>query len=461
MSIHIIKVPDIGEGVAEVEIIKWYVQVGDEVAEDQGLVDIMTDKAAVEIPSPLRGKVIQTNAKEGEVVAVGSVLLRIDTEEETSAQAGGGLQAVSPVAAQSGPLVTAQAGRSTQQAPPESVAEAGAEAKLHFVADTGKAHNDGNPGKPLASPSVRQQARQAGIALADVQGSGPGGRVTHADLDALAQAGPGRRLSVPGEEGARVIGGRAPDGGGGKVSNPALGTERFESDKGVAMPVIGLRRRIAQNMQQAVQHIPHFSYVEEVDVTELEGLRARLNSAWEHERGHLTLLPFVLRAMALAVRDYPQVNALYDDAAQTLTHYAAVHAGVATQTAAGLVVPVVRHVEGRNLWSCAAEIARMGEQARAGKIAREDLGGSTIGLTSLGALGGIVSTPIINYPQVAIVGLNKIAQRPVVVAGSIAVRKIMNVSSSFDHRIIDGAYAAGFIQAVRGYLECPATLFIE
>lgn len=421
MSIHIIKVPDIGEGVAQVEVIKWYVQVGDEVAEDQGLVDIMTDKAAVEIPSPLRGKVVQLNAKEGEVVAVGSVLLQIATEE-ASVQAAGGLQVVPPAV---------------------------------------KAHSDGNSGKSLASPSVRQQARQAGIALADVQGSGPGGRVTHADLDALAQGGLGQRLTFPGAKDARAVRGMEPDEGGGKVLNAAPGKEQFESDKGVVTPVIGLRRQIAQNLQQAMQHIPHFSYVEEVDVTELEDLRARLNSASEHERGHLTLLPFVLRAMALAVRDYPQVNALYDDTAQTLTRYAAVHAGLATQTPAGLVVSVVRHVEGHNLWSCAAEIARMGEQARAGQIAREDMGGSTIGLTSLGALGGIVSTPIINYPQVAIVGLNKIAQRPVVVSNSIVVRKMMNVSSSFDHRIIDGAYAAGFIQAVRGYLECPATLFIE
>lgn len=432
MPVHIVKVPDIGEGVAEVEIIKWYVQVGDEVAEDQGLADIMTDKAAVEIPSPLRGKVVRINAKEGEVVAVGSELLRIEALQAPDKEGSGG---------QPEPLATTQAGQATQPAQPmpsiqpaqpEPIAKSGVNAQPSISMNRDQPSVEGGVGKPLASPSVRQQARQAGIALTDVRGSGPEGRVTHADLDALVQAGTAQ----------------------GPVDKPG-------ADKGVVTPVTGLRRKIAQNMQQAMQHIPHFSYVEEVDVTELEALRARLNEVWEQERGHLTPLPFVLRAMALAVRDYPQVNALYDDAAQTLTHYEAVHAGVATQTPAGLVVPVVRHVEGHSLWSCAAEIARMGGQARAGKIAREDLGGSTISLTSLGTLGGIASTPIINYPQVAIVGLNKIALRPVVVSGSIVVRKVMNISSSFDHRIIDGAYAAGFIQAVRGYLECPATLFLE
>ncbi|MCI2808674.1 dihydrolipoamide acetyltransferase family protein [Eoetvoesiella caeni] len=414
MSTHIIKVPDIGEGVAEVEVIKWHVRVGDDVVEDQGLADIMTDKAAVEIPSPVRGKVEQINAKEGEVVAVGSDLLRIAILDDAPAPAD----------------------------------------------ETGKKQGNGIADKPLASPSVRRQAREAGIALGDVQGSGPDGRVLHEDLDAWVRTGPDSGPSAEGGKEARPGKVRVMEATTG-LQKPMPGNDQVKPDEGLVTPVTGLRRKIAQNMQRAMQHIPHFSYVEEVDVTELEALRVRLNGSWEQERGHLTLLPFVLRAMALAVREYPQVNARYDDAAQTLTHYGTVHAGVAMQTAEGLVVPVLRGVEGHGLWSCAAEIARMGELARTGKITRQDLGEATISLTSLGALGGIVSTPIVNYPEVAIVGLNKIVQRPMVVSGRIAVRKIMNISSSFDHRIIDGAYAAGFIQAVRGYLECPATLFLE
>ncbi|CAM5389321.1 dihydrolipoamide acetyltransferase family protein [Eoetvoesiella caeni] len=414
MSTHIIKVPDIGEGVAEVEVIKWHVRVGDDVVEDQGLADIMTDKAAVEIPSPVRGKVEQINAKEGEVVAVGSDLLRIGILDDAPAPAD----------------------------------------------ETGKKQGNGIADKPLASPSVRRQAREAGIALGDVQGSGPDGRVLHEDLDAWVRTGPDSGPSAEGGKEARPGKVRVMDETTG-LQKPMPGNDQAKPDEALVTPVTGLRRKIGQNMQRAMQHIPHFSYVEEVDVTELEALRVRLNGSWEQERGHLTLLPFVLRAMALAVREYPQVNARYDDAAQTLTHYGTVHAGVAMQTVEGLVVPVLRGVEGHGLWSCAAEIARMGELARMGKITRQDLGEATISLTSLGALGGIVSTPIVNYPEVAIVGLNKIVQRPMVVSGSIAVRKIMNISSSFDHRIIDGAYAAGFIQAVRGYLECPATLFLE
>ncbi len=227
------------------------------------------------------------------------------------------------------------------------------------------------------------------------------------------------------------------------------------------MPVIGLRRKIAQKMQEAKRHIPHFTYVEEIDVTELEALRAQLNAKWGAARGRLTLLPLLARAIVLAVRDFPQINARYDDAAGVVTRYAAVHIGIATQSDNGLMVPVLRHAEARDLWASAAEVARLAEAARAGKAAREELSGSTITITSLGALGGIVSTPVINHPEVAIVGVNRMVERPMMRGGAVAPRLMMNLSSSFDHRVVDGLHAAEFVQALRGYLECPATLFVE
>jgi 2-oxoisovalerate dehydrogenase E2 component (dihydrolipoyl transacylase) len=227
------------------------------------------------------------------------------------------------------------------------------------------------------------------------------------------------------------------------------------------IPVLGLRRKIAQKMQESKRRIPHFTYVEEIDVTELEALRAQLNTKWGTARGRLTLLPLLARAIVLAVRDFPQVNARFDDDEGTVTRYGAVHIGIATQTDGGLMVPVLRHAEARDLWSTAAEIARLADAARAAKATREELGGSTITITSLGALGGIVTTPVINHPEVAIVGVNRIVERPMMRSGAVVPRLMMNLSSSFDHRVVDGAVAAGFVQALRGLLECPATLFVE
>jgi 2-oxoisovalerate dehydrogenase E2 component (dihydrolipoyl transacylase) len=229
----------------------------------------------------------------------------------------------------------------------------------------------------------------------------------------------------------------------------------------LALPVIGLRRKIAQKMQDSKRRIPHFSYVEEIDVTELETLRTHLNQQWGAQRGRLTLLPLLMRAVVLAVRKFPQINARYDDDAGIVTRYSAVHLGIAAQTEAGLIVPVVRHAETRDLWSCATEMARLAEAARNGKATREELSGSTITISSLGPLGGIVSTPVINHPEVAIIGVNKMVERPMVRNGQIVVRKMMNLSSSFDHRVVDGMHAAEFIQTVRGFLEVPATLFLE
>jgi 2-oxoisovalerate dehydrogenase E2 component (dihydrolipoyl transacylase) len=270
-----------------------------------------------------------------------------------------------------------------------------------------------------------------------VHGTGTAGRITHEDLDAYVD-----RAGAP----------------------PAAGPRRSayqERHDEQALPVIGLRRKIAQRMQDAKRRIPHFTYVEEVDVTELEALRTQLNTKWGNTRGRLTVLPFLIRAVVLAVRDFPQINARFDDDAGVVTRHGAVHLGIATQTDGGLLVPVLMHAEARDLWSTAAEIARLAEAARSGKAARAELSGSTITITSLGALGGIVTTPVINAPEVAIIGVNRIVERPVIRAGAVVARQLMNLSSAFDHRVVDGFDAAQFIQAVRGLLECPATLFVE
>lgn len=284
--------------------------------------------------------------------------------------------------------------------------------------------------KPLASPSVRRHARELDIDLARVPGTGPGGRVLHDDVVRFAA----------------------------RATTPA---QRYvERDGETQVPVIGMRRQIAQHMQAALR-IPHFTYVEEIDVTELEALRGKLNERYAGARGKLTLLPLVMRALALATPAFPQMNARFDDEQGVVTRYAAVNIGIATQTPAGLMVPVVRHAESRDLWGNAAEIARLADAARRGKVGRDDLTGSTITITSLGPLGGIVTTPVINAPEVAIVGINRIVERPMYAGGAVVPRKLMNLSSSFDHRVVDGHDAALFVQAIRGYLECPALLFVE
>jgi 2-oxoisovalerate dehydrogenase E2 component (dihydrolipoyl transacylase) len=292
-------------------------------------------------------------------------------------------------------------------------------------------------GKPLASPAVRQRAWDLGIELQYVAGTGPAGRITHDDLDTYLDR--GKSASTAGARSASF-------------------TAREDEEQ---VPVVGLRRKIAQRMQESKRRIPHFTYVEEVDVTELEILRLRLNQQWGETRGKLTILPFLVRSMVRALREFPQINARFDDDNGVITRYGAVHMGIAAQTPAGLMVPVLRHSEARDLWSCAAEIKRLAEAARDGHVARDELSGSTITLTSLGSLGGIVSTPVVNYPEVAIVGVNRIVERPVILAGAVVARKIMNLSSSFDHRVVDGLHAAEFIQRIRGYLECPALLFVE
>jgi 2-oxoisovalerate dehydrogenase E2 component (dihydrolipoyl transacylase) len=434
MGVHVIKMPDIGEGIAEVELVAWHVKLGDTVTEDQSLADVMTDKATVEIPSPVAGTVLALGGKLGEVMAVGSELIRIEvagagnvaTVAATVAATRAPATPAAPVAAVTQPTPAAA---SAPRAKPAAVSTAPAQAA---VAQTTLQPR----GKPIASPAVRRRAWDLGIELQFVPGSGTAGRITHDDLDAFAARGPGTGAS----------------------NTAARYAERHEEE---AIPVIGLRRKIAQKMQEAKRRIPHFTYVEEIDVTELEALRAQLNAKWLAARGRITLLPLLARAIVVAVREFPEVNARFDDDQGVVTRYGAVHIGIATQTDGGLMVPVLRHAEARDLWSSAAEIARLAEAARTAKAAREELSGSTITITSLGALGGIVTTPVINHPEVAIVGVNRIVERPMMRGGAVVPRLMMNLSSSFDHRVVDGALAARFVQALRGLLECPATLFVE
>jgi 2-oxoisovalerate dehydrogenase E2 component (dihydrolipoyl transacylase) len=433
MGVHIIKMPDLGEGIAEVEVVAWRVKVGDKITEDQVLADVMTDKATVEIPSPVHGVVTALGGELGQALAVGAELIRLEVEGE-------GNEHLSAKAPARGVVPTAAAAPAPKAEAPKPVEEKAAAPKVEApkaVAPTSNGHAPLRPHgeKPLAPPAVRQRAWDLGIELQYVHGSGPAGRITHADLDAYAS----RR-------------------GNGAASNDNRYAQRTAEHQ---VPVIGLRRKIAEKMQDAKRRIPHFSYVEEIDVTEVEALRAQLNAKYGKERGKLTLLPMIMRAVVLAARQYPSVNARYDDEAGIVTRYDAVHIGIATQTEPGLMVAVVKNAEARDPWSSAAEVARLADAARNGKALREELSGSTITITSLGALGGIVTTPVINAPEVGIVGVNKMVERPMVRDGQVVIRKMMNLSSSFDHRVVDGMVAAQFIQAIRGYLECPATLFVE
>jgi 2-oxoisovalerate dehydrogenase E2 component (dihydrolipoyl transacylase) len=425
-----IKLPDIGEGTTEAEIVAWQVKIGDWVNDDDVLAEVMTDKATVEVPSPVAGRVVALNGKVGEKLPVGSELAVLETE---------GTEAPDPHPPASAkpvpPLPQAGEGKIAPASKPRS--RTAGEGGSGHRPETGErspasSRPSGMSGKPRASPAVRQRAWELGIELQFVHGSGPGGRISRDDLDAYAAN--GARPAAPGVAFARRDG----------VED---------------VPIVGLRRAIAEHME-AAHRIPHFTYVEEIDVTALEELRAHLN-ATRTGRGHLTLLPFLVRAIVNGIVDHPQVNARYDDEARVLQRHRPAHIGIATQTPGGLLVPVVRHAEALDLWQAAAEIQRLSEAARAGKASRDDLGGSTITITSLGPLGGLVATPVINHPEVAIVGVNRIAERPVVRDGQVQIRKMMNLSSSFDHRIVDGWEAAAFIARLKEYLEHLATLFLD
>ena len=414
MSEHVIKLPDVGEGITEAEVVEWHVSVGDAVEEDDLLGAVMTDKAAVDIPSPVAGIVSALGGEIGDILAVGSDYVCIELDAEAAAT-------ISKPEPKPEPEPEPDQAKVT---PPPSVER---------PAEVLKADSP----RVTASPAVRRRAYEHGVALHFVRGTGPAGRVTHSDLDSF--------LSGKVDSGASVA---APQGS-------SLPQDMVEEIK-----VVGMRRQIAQKMQEAKRRIPHFSYVEESDVTTLEELRAQLNNNKKPEQPKLTLLPFIVLALVRALEEFPQMNARFDDEAQIIRRHGRVHLGIAAQTDRGLMVPVIHNVQTMDVWALASKIAELAEAARAGKIRRDDLTGATITLTSLGALGGIVTTPVINYPEVAIVGVNRIVTRPVFVEERVVPRKLMNLSSSFDHRVVDGFEAAEFIQRIRSYIEFPSTIFI-
>jgi len=409
MGRYLFKLPDMGEGTAEAEIVAWHVKVGDVIQEDAPLVDVMTEKATVEMTSPVGGTVVELHGAPGEMAPVGAAIAVFDVKGEGNASA--------PAAPPPKPPTATAADIET----PAPVTAAPAP----------RAHRE----KALASPAVRRRAEDLGVKLNLVHATGPANRITHEDLDAF------------------IAGEHQPVRGAGRGLAKRTAVEEVK--------VIGLRRAIARQMQEAKRRIPHFAYIEEVDMTELEDLRLHLNGTRRSGQPKLTVLPFLMRALVRVLPDYPQINARFDDEAGVLHRYSAVHVGVATQTANGLVAPVVKHAETLDIWAAALEIARVAELARSGKGSKDDLSGSTITITSLGPLGGVATTPVINHPEVAIIGPNKIVERPVVREGHIAVRKMMNLSSSFDHRVVDGYDAAEFIQKVKAMLEHPATLFMD
>jgi 2-oxoisovalerate dehydrogenase E2 component (dihydrolipoyl transacylase) len=433
MSEYNFKLPDVGEGIAESEVATWRVAVGDTIKEEQPLVDMLTDKAAIEIPSPVAGKVVKLHAAAGDKVPVGGVLVTIETSGAVK----------EPVGAPSGATVADKAAPTTATPvaakPALSSTRSGRIEGAAPTSATPKPATDFFNDHPAAAPSVRKRAREMGVDLRTVQGSHKSGRVLHEDVIAHAE---GRSAPTPGPAAARA-------------AMPPTGEDRVDQVK-----VIGMRRKIAEAMERSKRRIPHFAYVEELDVTELEALRVHLNEVHGATRGKLTLLPFLVRALTLAIPEFPQVNGTYDDETGVNTRHSALHVGIATQTPNGLLVPVVRHAERLDLWQCAAEIARLAQAARTSKATVKELSGSTITITSLGKMGGIASTPIINAPEVGIIGVNKMVPRPAVVNGVIGVRTMMNLSSSFDHRIVDGYDAASFIQRLKGLLEHPATLYM-
>jgi 2-oxoisovalerate dehydrogenase E2 component (dihydrolipoyl transacylase) len=416
VSRYTFKLPDLGEGTVEAEIVGWRVKPGDNVSEDDVIVEVMTEKAAVEVPAPVTGRVVSITGAPGEMVPVGADLIVFETA--------GGAEAE-----------VAQPVTSRDSTAPHAPAQPNVAGRAN-----GSANGHAAPSRVVTSPAIRRRAHEAGVDLTQLSGSGPNGRILREDFEAFVASRSGPRLvrSKPAEI-------RAPAGG------PA--TEEIK--------VIGLRRLIAQRLSEAKRNIPHFAYVEELDVTELESLRRHLNTRLQADTPALTYLPFLVSALVRVLRDFPQCNALYDAERGVIIRHRAVHVGVATQTPDGLKVPVVHDAQSLSLWDLAAEMRRVTEAARTNKATREELSGSTITVTSLGKLGGIASTPIINAPEVSIIGVNRAVERPVVYEGAITIRRMMNLSSSFDHRFVDGHDAAAMIQALKERLEHPATIFID
>ena len=422
MARYSFKLPDIGEGIAEAEIVAWHVKLGEHVAEDDPLCDMMTDKATVEMTAPVAGKVTRTAGEAGEMVAIGSILAVFETDGEPDAE----------------PMIEVAPNEAAQVVKPEPVpaVEAGVgpvdQAAASVEADrpqppASSPEGEGEKRRILASPAVRERAKNLGIDLAQVKGEGD--RIRHSDLDAFLTYNQGYRAS---------------------------GAARADEQ----IKVVGLRRRIAENMQASKRHIPHFTYVEEYDVTKLEALRADLNET-RGSKDRLTILPLLIIAICKALPKFPMINARYDDEANVITRSGAVHLGIAAQTDAGLMVPVIHDAQAKNVWQLAAEVKRLAEAARTGKAKSEELSGSTLTLSSLGPLGGIAATPVINRPEVAILCPNKVVERPVVKDGQIVIAKIMNMSISCDHRVVDGHDAASFVQAIKTLVETPALLFVD
>jgi 2-oxoisovalerate dehydrogenase E2 component (dihydrolipoyl transacylase) len=431
MALHSFKLPDIGEGIAEAEIVAWHVKLGDVVEEDDPLCDMMTDKATVEMTAPVAGTIVELAGEVGDMIAIGAVLAVFETGGDAAAE----------------PVVAVAPNEAAQVVKAEPMPEVAGkpEKPLPFRGGVGvgpvpsdapadrpnpptpSPEGEGEKRRILASPAVRERAKTLGIDLAQVKTDTD--RIRHADLDAF----------ITYNQGYRPAGASRPD-------------EQIK--------VVGLRRRIAENMAASKRHIPHFTYVEEFDVTKLEALRADLNET-RGGNDRLTILPFLILAACRAIPAFPMLNARYDDEAGVVTRFGAVHLGIATQTNAGLMVPVIRDAQGLNVWQIAAEVKRLAEAARSGKAKSEELSGSTITLSSLGPLGGIAATPVINRPEVAILGPNKVIERPVVKDGAIVIAKMMNLSISCDHRVVDGHDAASFVQAIRRLVETPALLFVD
>ena len=439
MTNRIFKLPDIGEGVVEGEVVEWHVAVGDSVSEDDALVDVMTDKATVTIPSPHDGTIAVLHGGVGDMVAVGAALVEFDEGGDSPADSAEEKQPEpektdEPEVDSEPKAPTTPPPATTEPVAPPPVPAISTPAPLPTVSTPNESTSDSG-GKTLASPAVRRRAREAGVDLVAVRGSGPAGRIRHADLDAFIAAG-------------GMVQGAPP---------VAYTTRRSDVEE---IKVVGLRRKIAEAMTVSKRHIPHFSYFEEIDVTELEELRQLLNATRSAEQPKLTYLPFIMLALAKIMPNHPECNGHYDEANGIVRRYGAVNLGIATQTDRGLFVPVVKHTEAMDIWQAAAEMQRVSGAAREGTASLDDLTGSTFTITSLGRDGGLGATPIINHPEVAILGVHKAREMPVVRNGEVVVRRMMNVSSSFDHRIVDGANGAALVQALKRLLEHPALIFM-
>ncbi len=425
MGNFVFKLPDIGEGVVEGEVVQWHVSVGDSVSEDDPIVDVMTDKATVTIPSPVSGVISSLSGDVGDMIAVGSSLMEIDSEGEGGGPAAEDAEVQEPVPDPDPP-------KAPEPAPAPKAPEPAPAPKAPEPAPS---ESQSQTGRVLASPAVRKRARENDVDLSNVRGSGPAGRIRHADLDAFIAAG-------------------------GAVSGAPPMAYSLKRTEVTPVKVVGLRRKISEQMSLSKSRIPHFSYFEEVDITELENLRQILNSTRDETQPKLTYLPFIMIALAKIMPDHPECNAHFDDEAGVVNRNAAVNLGIATQTDRGLYVPVVKHVESMDIWKTASEMQRVSGSARDGSASLDELTGSTFTITSLGREGGLGATPIINHPEVAILGVHKAREMPVARNGAIVIRRIMNLSSAFDHRVVDGADGASLIQHLKRMLENPALIFM-